>query len=52
MSGSPRATGEESNGAAAQDTMARVFEHFALELRVIFVDGFEDGTTGAWSLQQ
>jgi carboxymethylenebutenolidase len=43
---------DESDGAAAGDTRARVYEHFAAGLGVIFVDGFEDGTTGAWSFTQ
>lgn len=43
---------DESDGAAAGDTRTRVYEHFATQLGVVFVDGFEDGTTGAWSLTQ
>ena len=39
---------EEADGAAAIDTMARVLDHFKTKLGVIFIDGFEDGTTGAW----
>ena len=43
---------DESDGAAAQDTRTRVFDHFAHRLGVIFVDGFEGGTTETWSLIQ
>lgn len=39
---------EEADGVAAQDTMARVLELFTTQLGVVFVDGFDDGTTDAW----